>query len=156
MASSKEKPMARQDSRMRTVLNLLVLATALAIGETHPARAADDFADVRREIAARHDEALKRLQDWIALSSIAAESLNSAEGAERMAQLAREAGFQKVTTVPTDGKPGVFATLDAGAKKTVGLYFMYDVKQFDPGEGTAPPLEARRVANQGVRKLTLR
>ena len=36
----------------------------------------------------------------------------------------------------TDGKPGVFATLDAGAPKTVGLYFMYDVKQFDPAEWT--------------------
>src|SRR5437667_10615746 len=153
MASSKEKPMARQDSRMRTVLNLLVLATAVAIGETHPARAADDFADVRREIAARHDEAVKRLQDWIALPSIAAESLNSAAGAERMAQLAREAGFQKVTIVPTDGKPGVFATLDAGAAKTVGLYFMYDVKQFDPAEWTSPPLEARLVDKPGFGKV---
>jgi len=145
--------MARHDSYMRTVLNLLVLATAVAITETHPARAADDFADVRREIAARHDEALKRLQDWIALPSIAAESLNSAEGAERMAQLAREAGFQKVTIVPTDGKPGVFATLDAGAKKTVGLYFMYDVKQFDPAEWTSPPLEARLVDKPGFGKV---
>src|SRR3989475_13139662 len=153
MASSKEKSMARHDSRMRTVLNLLVLATAVAIGETHPARAADDFADVRREIAARHDEALKRLQDWIALPSIAAESLNSAEGAERMAQMAREAGFQQVTIVPTEGKPGVFATLDAGAAKTVGLYFMYDVKQFDPTEWTSPPLEARLVDKPGFGKM---
>src|SRR5437667_2096302 len=153
MASSKEKPMARQDSRMRTVLNLLVLATAVATGETPPARAADDFADVRREIAARHDEALKRLQDWIALPSIAAESLNSAEGAERMAQLAREAGFQKVTIVPTAAEPGAFATLDAGAAKTAGLYFMYDVKQFDPAEWTSPPLEARLVDKPGLGKV---
>src|SRR5438552_7254664 len=155
MASSKEKSMARHDSRMRTVLNLLVLATAVAIGETHPARAADDAAGVRRGIAARHDEALKRLQDWIALPSIAAESLNSAEGAERMAQLAREAGFQKVTVISTDGKPGVFATLDAGAKKTVGLYFMYDVKQFDPAEWTSPPLEARLVDKPGLGKVII-
>ena len=116
-------------------------------------RAADDFADVRREIAARHDEAVKRLQDWIALPSIAAESLNSAAGAERMAQLARDAGFQKVTVVPTDGKPGVFATLDAGAKQTVGLYFMYDVKQFDPEEWTSPPLEARLVDKPGFGRV---
>jgi len=76
----------------------------VAILETNLARAADDLADVLREIAARHDEAVKRLKDWIALLSIAAESLNSAEGAERMAQLARDAGFQKVTIVPTDGR----------------------------------------------------
>src|SRR3989475_4804120 len=153
MASSKEKSMARHDSRMRTVLNLLVLATAVAIGETHPARAAEDLAAVQREIATRHAEAVKRLQDWIALPSIAAENLNSAEGAERMAQLARDAGFQQATVMNTDGKPGVFATLDAGAAKTVGLYFMYDVKQFDPAEWTSPPLEARLVDKPGFGKV---
>ena len=36
-----------------------------------------------------------------------------------------------------------FATLDAGAKKTVGLYFMYDVKQYDPAEWSSPPLQWR-------------
>src|SRR5947207_13131833 len=62
-----------------------------------------------------------------------------------MAKLARDAGFQQATVINTDGKPGVFATLDAGAAKTVGLYFMYDVKQFDPAEWTSPPTEARLV-----------
>ena len=64
---------------MRHVLALLILTTLTTTGE-NTARAADDFADVRREIATRHDEAVKRLQDWIALPSIAAESLNSADG----------------------------------------------------------------------------
>jgi acetylornithine deacetylase/succinyl-diaminopimelate desuccinylase-like protein len=130
-----------------------ITIVALAVLLSTPVRAADDFADVRREIAARRDEAVKRLQDWIALPSIAAENLNSAEGAEYMAQLARDAGFQKVTIVPTDGKPGVFATLDAGAKKTVGLYFMYDVKQYDPAEWTSPPLEARLVDKPDLGKV---
>src|SRR5205814_3256626 len=67
------------------------------------------------------------------------------EGADYMAKLARDAGFQQATVINTDGKPGVFATLDAGAAKTVGLYFMYDVKQFDPAEWTSPPTEARLV-----------
>jgi acetylornithine deacetylase/succinyl-diaminopimelate desuccinylase-like protein len=44
--------------------------------------------------------------------------------------------------MPTDGQPGVFATLDAGATRTVGMYFMYDVKQFDPAEWSSPPLAA--------------
>jgi acetylornithine deacetylase/succinyl-diaminopimelate desuccinylase-like protein len=145
--------MARSCRRMTTAASFLALLATVAIPATNVARAADEFADVRREITARHDEAVKRLQDWIALPSIAAESLNSAEGAERMAQLARDAGFQKVTIVPTDGKPGVFATLDAGAKKTVGLYFMYDVKQFDPAEWTSPPLEARLVDKPGFGKV---
>ncbi len=106
----------------------------------------------RREIAKRHDESVKRLQDWIAMPSIAAENRNYPQGAEYMAQLARDAGFQKVTVLTTDGKPGVFATLDAGAARTVGLYFMYDVKQFDPAEWTSPPLEARIVDKPGMGK----
>src|SRR5437764_12237490 len=70
-----------------------------------------------------------------------------------MMRFAREAGFQQVTRVPTDGQPGVFATLDAGAAKTVGLYFMYDVKQFDPAEWSSPPLEARLVDKPGFGKV---
>jgi acetylornithine deacetylase/succinyl-diaminopimelate desuccinylase-like protein len=107
---------------------------------------------VRREVTARHDEGVKRLQEWIALPSIAAEDRNYPAGAEHMAKLARDAGFQQATVIATDGKPGVFATLDAGAKKTVGLYFMYDVKQFDPAEWTSPPLEAKLVDKPNLGK----
>src|SRR5690349_8897442 len=113
---------------------------------------ADDMADIRSEIGKRHDEAVKRLQDWIALPSIAAEDRNYPAGAEYMERLARDAGFQQATVIRTEGKPGVFATLDAGAAKTVGIYFMYDVKQFDPSEWTSPPLEARLVEKPGLGK----
>ena len=112
-----------------------------------------DLAAIQRTVAAQHDASLKRLQDWIALPSIAAENLNSRAGAEYMARLAREAGFQKVAILDTDGKPGVFATLDAGAQKTVGLYFMYDVKQFDPAEWSSPPLESKLVDKPGLGKV---
>src|SRR4249919_4130442 len=112
-----------------------------------------DMAAIQRTVAAQHDVALKRLQDWIALPSIAAENRNAKEGADYMAKLARDAGFQKVEVLNTDGKPGVFATLDAGAAKTVGLYFMYDVKQFDPAEWTSPPLESRLVDKPGLGKV---
>ncbi len=130
------------------------LAVILAAFTTFAAFA-DDMSDIRREITKRHDEAVKRLQDWIALPSIAAENRNFPAGAERMAQLARDAGFQQATVINTDGKPGVFATLDAGAAKTVGLYFMYDVKQFDPAEWTSPPLEARIIDKPGLGKAVV-
>jgi acetylornithine deacetylase/succinyl-diaminopimelate desuccinylase-like protein len=120
---------------------------------TSVSRSADnDLAPIRTEITKRHDEAVKRLQDWIKQVSIAAENRGYPEGADYMAQLARDAGFQQATVVTTDGKPGVFATLDAGAPKTVGLYFMYDVKQFDPAEWTSPPTEARLVDKPGLGK----
>jgi acetylornithine deacetylase/succinyl-diaminopimelate desuccinylase-like protein len=115
----------------------------------------NDLAPIKAEITKRHDEAVKRLQDWIKQVSIAAENRGYPEGAEYMAQLARDAGFQQATVVTTDGKPGVFATLDAGAPKTVGLYFMYDVKQFDPAEWTSPPTEARLVDKPGLGKAII-
>lgn len=116
----------------------------------------NDLQPVYDEIKKRHDESVQRIQRWIQTPSIAAENLNSEQGAELMMQLASEAGFQQVQKIATEGKPGVFATLDAGAKKTLGLYFMYDVKQADPKEWTlAPPFEGRLVDKPGLGKCII-
>src|SRR5690242_14907407 len=124
---------------------LLTIITALAVAASQAYAATDDHADIKAEIAKRHDEAVKRLHDWIAQVSIAAENRGYPEGADYMAKLAHDAGFQMSSVINTDGKPGVFATLDAGAPKTVGLYFMYDVKQFDPAEWSSSPTDAQIV-----------
>jgi acetylornithine deacetylase/succinyl-diaminopimelate desuccinylase-like protein len=127
---------------------------AVAAIASFPSRAASsDFADIRAQIAKQHDASVKRLQDWIKLPSIAAENRGFPEGADYMIKLAKDVGFQKATRIETDGKPGVFATLDAGAAKTVGLYFMYDVKQFDPKEWSSPPLDAPIVERPGLGKV---
>ena len=117
--------------------------------------AADDLSDVRREVVKRHDETVKGLQEWIARPAIPAEDVGYPEGARYMADLARKAGFRHATVIETGGKPGVFATLDAGAAKWVGLYFMYDVKQFDPAEWSAPPLEGRIVDKPNLGKVMI-
>jgi acetylornithine deacetylase/succinyl-diaminopimelate desuccinylase-like protein len=127
-------------------------AMAAALAMPLPGFAAEDMGAFKKAIADAHPAALKRLQDWIAFPSIAAENRNTKEGAQYMANLAREAGFQHAEIVPTSGVPGVFATLDAGAPKTLGLYFMYDVKQFDPAEWSSPPLEGRLVDRPGFGK----
>jgi acetylornithine deacetylase/succinyl-diaminopimelate desuccinylase-like protein len=137
--------------KSKALVAMIAASMALIISNQLCA-ASDALAEVRGEITKRHDEAVKRLRDWIALPSIAAEDRNYPAGAEYMAQLARDAGFQKAVVINTDGKPGVFATLDASAAKTVGVYFMYDVKQFDPSEWTSPPLEARLVEKPGFGK----
>jgi acetylornithine deacetylase/succinyl-diaminopimelate desuccinylase-like protein len=98
---------------------------------------------IRRAIDAGFEESVRRIQQWIALPTIAAERRNIDEGADYMARLATEAGFTGVRKVPTGGIPAVFGAIDAGAARTVGIYFMYDVKQFDPSEWTTPPLEAQ-------------
>jgi acetylornithine deacetylase/succinyl-diaminopimelate desuccinylase-like protein len=114
-----------------------------------------DLEPVYQQIARRHVEAVERLQKWIALPSIAAEGLNSEAGAQQLIDLLKDAGFQRAEKVPTNGKPGVFATYDAGAKRSVGLYFMYDVKQFDAKEWSSPPLEARLVDRPGLGKVII-
>jgi acetylornithine deacetylase/succinyl-diaminopimelate desuccinylase-like protein len=126
----------------RSFLISAIAAVAL-LGWNQPARTApDDLAEIKAQIAKQHDESVKRLQDWIHQVSIAAEDRGYPEGVDYMIKLLRDAGFDHAVQVPTDGKPGVFATLDAGAKKTIGIYFMYDVKQFDPAEWTSPPIDA--------------
>jgi len=117
------------------------------------AAAAEDLTTIRAEIEKRHEEAVARLQTWIRQPSIAAENRGINEGCELMMQFLREVGFQQVTKVPTEGQPGVFATLDAGAPKSVGLYFMYDVKQADPAEWSSDPFEARLVDKPGLGKV---
>jgi acetylornithine deacetylase/succinyl-diaminopimelate desuccinylase-like protein len=128
--------------------------TALGISLTAQSLsgADNDLAPIKAEVTKRHDEGVKRIQDWIKQVSIAAEDRGYPEGAEYMAKLAKDAGFQQATVITTDGKPGVFATLDAGAPKTVGLYFMYDVKQFDPKEWTSSPTDAAIVDKPGLGK----
>ena len=120
-----------------------------ALATPRLARADDALAAVQAEIEKRHGEGVQRLQEWVRQPSIAAENRGMSEGCELMMRLARDAGFQSVTRVPTDGQPGVFATLDAGAPRTVGLYFMYDVKQVDPSEWSSPPWEAALVDKPG-------
>ena len=83
--------------------------------------AAADLDAIHAEIAKRHDESVKRLQTWIRQPSIAAENRGMNEGCELTMNILREAGFGPVTKVSTDGQPGIFATLDAGAPRTVGL-----------------------------------
>src|SRR5437764_4050567 len=120
-----------------------------------PSFGREDLAPVYDQIRKRHDEAVQRIQNWIRQPTIAAENVGSEEGVRMMIELLRDAGFQRADRIATDGKPGVFATLDAGAPRTFGLYFMYDVKQVDPAEWSSPPWEARIVDKPGFGKAVV-
>lgn len=134
---------------LRTSLSALAL---LAIAGTPAAAKTPNREAIRAAVVQQQPATIKALQDWIALPTIAAEKRNTPQGAEYMKQLALDAGFQQAEIIPTDGVPGVFATLDAGAKTTLGIYFMYDVKQFEPSEWSSPPLEGRLVDRPGEGK----
>src|SRR5438876_847325 len=135
-------------SRRAVLKGALAGAASVAL----PSVGREDLAPVYDEIRKRHDEAVQRIQHWIRQPTIAAENVGSEEGLRLMIELLRDAGFQRADRIGTDGKPGVFAILDAGAPRTFGLYFMYDVKQVDPREWTSPPLEGRLVDKPGSGK----
>jgi len=116
---------------------------------------APDLKPIYTQIEKRHDEAIARLQEWIHQPSIAAENRGVNEGCELTMRMLRDAGFGEVAKIPTDGQPGIFATLDAGSPRTVGLYFMYDVKQVDPTEWSSPPWAAAIVDRPGVGKVMI-
>ena len=132
-------------------------ASAAALAFSRKSFAADnpDLAAIQKEIEKRHDESVQRLQQWIRQPSIAAEKRGVDEGCELTMRMLRDAGFADVTKVTTDGQPGIFATLDAGAPRTVGLYFMYDVKQADPAEWSSPPFDAALVDKPNVGKCVV-
>lgn len=107
--------------------------------------AAPNLAPIYAEVERRHAEAVARLQEWIRHYGIAAENNKVSESCDFTMGLLRDAGFQHVERISTDRHPGIFATLDVGAKRTVGAYFMYDVKQVEGQEWSVPPWEARLV-----------
>jgi acetylornithine deacetylase/succinyl-diaminopimelate desuccinylase-like protein len=112
-----------------------------------------DLKPVMAEIEKRHEESVRRIQEWIKRPTIAAENRAINEGADFMMQLLRDVGCQQVTKMPTDLHPGVFATLDAGAPETLAVYIMYDVKQVDPSEWSSPPFDPTLVDKPGLGKI---
>jgi acetylornithine deacetylase/succinyl-diaminopimelate desuccinylase-like protein len=148
MADSSEVSFNRREF-VQGAASAVTLAATPALVRASTGKSSDKAA-VLAQIPSMHAANVKRLQDWIALPAIAAENRNFPQGAEYMAKLAQDAGFTNVKLIPTSGKPGVFGKIDAGARTTIGIYFMYDVKQFDPAEWTSPPLEAKLVQKPGL------
>ena len=134
----------------RTFLQATAAGAATLAFPHHLRAETSELNPIFTQIEKHHDEAVQRLQEWIKQPSIAAENRGVNEGCDLTMRFLREAGFGQVTKIPTDGQPGIFATLDAGAPKTLGLYFMYDVKQVDPSEWSSPPWAAALVDKPGL------
>jgi acetylornithine deacetylase/succinyl-diaminopimelate desuccinylase-like protein len=145
MADETTNGLSRREFVQGTASGVLLAVGPGAVLAASSANKDKDKKAVLAQIPQMHAANVKRLQDWIALPSIAAENRNYPQGPQYMADLAKSAGFVDVRLIPTSGKPGVFGRLDAGAATTVAIYFMYDVKQFVPEEWSSPPLEGRLV-----------
>src|SRR5262249_23497667 len=106
MTDSNDNGWSRRDF-VPTAVSTPMLACAPSI--LRAAAGGGDKAAVLAQVPKQHAENIKRLQDWIALPSIAAENRNYPKGAEYMMQLAQDAGFKDVKLIPTSANhPGVF------------------------------------------------
>src|SRR4051812_12638745 len=105
----------------RSFIRSTTAAGAALISGTALRRETPDVNALKTKIENRHDENARRIQDWTRQPSIAAENRGMNEGCDMMMQLLRDAGFDTVNKVAPEGHPGVFATLDAGAPRTVGI-----------------------------------
>ena len=132
-----------------------LVGAAAALLPTGAARAATapDLKPIVTEIEKRHDESVRRIEEWMKQPTIAAENRGISEGCDFMMRLLQEAGCQQVVRCPTDLHPGVFATLDAGAPKTLAVYIMYDVKQVDLSEWSSPPFTPTLTDKAGLGKV---
>lgn len=114
-----------------------------------------DLDAINAAIKKHHSETLHYLQEWIKQPSIAAENKGINEGCDLTMRFLHDAGFGEVTKISTAGHPGIFATLDVGARRTIGVYFMYDVKQADPTEWSSPPWEAVLIDRPSLGKVLM-
>ncbi len=104
--------------------------------------------DVYAHIDEHQVEHLAQLQKWVQQRSISAQN----DGIQEMAELVRadfEAlGFAEAEIVPTDGHPGVWGYYDAGADRTLMVYFMYDVQPVNPEDWQTPPFAGSLIEDE--------
>jgi acetylornithine deacetylase/succinyl-diaminopimelate desuccinylase-like protein len=93
-------------------------------------------------IDAHEFDHLTAIQRWLRQPSISAQNEGVLEMAEMLRGDLESMGFQEAELVPTDGHPGVWGYYDAGADKTLAVYFMYDVQPVNPEDWDSPPFDA--------------
>jgi acetylornithine deacetylase/succinyl-diaminopimelate desuccinylase-like protein len=139
-------------SALGTVASWLEPASLLARSSppSRPEALARPLADPSRDAIYRYIDSnlgahIERIQEYLRQPSISAEN----RGIQECAALTREylaaAGCQEAEIVPTGGHPGVWGYYDAGAKKTLVIYWMYDVQPVNPEDWTTPPFDAQVV-----------
>jgi len=132
---------------------LVGAAAALVPARRARAQANADLKPVLAEVEKRHDESVRRIEEWMKVPTIAAENKGITEGRDFMMRLLRDVGCNQVTACPTDLHPGVFGILDVGAPKTLAVYIMHDVKQVDPSEWSSPPFTPTLVEKPGLGRI---
>ena len=101
-------------------------ASALALGAfvysacVFATPAADRRA-IQAEATRQHDATVKRLQDWIARLSIAAENRNYPQPAVCLAQVLRDAGFRQAVLLNTAHVPDEYCVIELANPEVQGI-----------------------------------
>ncbi len=72
------------------------------------------------------DDHLSRIREFVAQPTVSTQDIGILEGAWMLRSYLLEAGFSEVGLVDTPGYPGVWASIDVGAPKTIASYGFYD------------------------------
>lgn len=109
-----------------------------------------------RYIDEHRAEHLEQLRRWVRQPSVSAEGRGIPEMAAMLAEDLRGLGFEEVEIAPTSGHPGVWGYYDAGAKRTLAVYMMYDVQPVDPADWQVDPFAGEVIDHPLGRALMAR
>jgi len=104
-----------------------------------------DLEKVYSYIDSNVESHIKKVQELLRQPSISAENYGIRECAKLLEKYFRDLGCGSTEIAETDGNPVVYGEYDAGAKKTVIVYMMYDTQPVVGEDWISPPLEANLV-----------
>ncbi|MBI3977151.1 MAG: M20/M25/M40 family metallo-hydrolase [Chloroflexi bacterium] len=105
-----------------------------------------------REHQARH---LERIREFLRQPSFPSDNVGVVEGAELLARYYRELGCQEVEIIPNGDLPGVWASYDAGAPRTLMNYVMFDTKPVAGLPWPTDPLAAEVVEQPQLGRVVI-
>ncbi len=121
------------------------VAMLSGIGRSAARAAEEQRAAIFKHIDDHQPEHIAKIQEYLRQPSVSAQNLGIKECADMTLEMLRRLGCREAELVLTGGHPGVWGFYDAGAKKTLVVYMMYDVQPVEPEQWSSPPFEARIV-----------
>lgn len=112
------------------------------------ANVADERQAIHQHIERNLSAHIAKIQEYLRQPSISAQNIGIRECAELTRQYLEALGCRETKIVPTSGHPGVWGYYDAGARKTLVIYWMYDVQPVEAAEWASAPFEAQVVEDK--------
>ena len=86
---------------------------------------------------------IKKIQEFLQQPCIASKGIGGNENVDRLSQYYQELEFDEVKIIPANPFPGLWASYQSGARKTLANYYMLDTSPADNCQWISPPFEAK-------------